>query len=592
MARRRFRLVLIKPSHYDDDGYVIQWARSPIPANSLACLYGIALEAQGRGAFGEDLDLELAAIDETNTRVKPAKIAREIAGAGGGMVMLAGVQSNQFPRALEIARQLRVLGVVVGIGGFHVSGTLAMLPGVEAGVQKALDLGCFVFAGEAEAGRLVDVIGDAVAGTLKPIYNFMDDLPGLEGAPPPHLPAAVIARTFGANSSFDAGRGCPFQCSFCTIINVQGRKSRRRSPDDVERIVRENYAQGVFRYFITDDNFARNKDWEAVFDRLIHLREVEKIPVRMIIQVDTLCHRMPNFITKAARAGVRRVFIGLENISPDNLLAAKKRQNKITEYRQMLLAWKAVNVTTYCGYITGFPNDTPERILRDVETVKRELPVDILEFFFLTPLPGSEDHKKLTVEGAWMDPDLNKYDLNHVCATHPRMSAAQWEDANAAAWRSFYSRAHVTTLLKRQAAAGASVGKLLFLLGWFMGAIHIEKVHPLECGLLRRKVRRDRRPERPLESPLVFYPRYWLETLVKLARWAGVYGQFWPTYYQVKHDRRRRDYSDTALTPVDDHETEDLALFQTAEAKTYVVQQRRMAAIRASVPAKQVQMSD
>src|SRR5579875_3692311 len=165
---------MIKPSHYDDDGYVIQWFRSPIPANSLACVYSLALEAQAAGAFG-DLELELVPIDETNARIRPDRIAREIKAAGDGMVMLIGVQSNQFPRALDIAAPLRKAGIKVGIGGFHVSGTLAMLPGVEPNVQKALDIGCFIFAGEAEQGRLEQVIRDAVAGELKPVYNFMDD---------------------------------------------------------------------------------------------------------------------------------------------------------------------------------------------------------------------------------------------------------------------------------------------------------------------------------------------------------------------------------------------------------------------------------
>ena len=202
-------------------------------------------------------------------------------------------------------------------------------------------------------------------------------------------------RTAGGTTSFDAGRGCPYQCSFCTIINVQGRKSRRRSPDDVEKIVRVNYAQGLRAFFITDDNFARNKDWEPIIDRIIHLREVEKFNISFIIQVDTLCHKTPNFIEKCARAGVKRVFIGLENINPDNLVGAKKKQNKITEYREMLLAWKSAGVITYAGYILGFPNDTPESIMHDIDVIKRELPVDLLEFFYLTPLPGSEDHLKL-----------------------------------------------------------------------------------------------------------------------------------------------------------------------------------------------------
>ena len=100
-----------------------------------------------------------------------------------------------------------------------------------------------------------------------------------------------------------------------------------------------------------------------------------------MIQVDTLCHKIPNFVEKAKRAGVTRVFIGLENINPDNLAAAKKRQNKITEYRKMLLAWKAQGIITLAGYILGFPADTPDTIRRDIAIIQKELPLDILEFF-------------------------------------------------------------------------------------------------------------------------------------------------------------------------------------------------------------------
>ena len=175
---------------------------------------------------------------------------------------------------------------------------------------------------------------------------------------------------------------------------MQGRKSRYRNADDVEAIVRANLAQGIHYFFITDDNLARNKNWEAIFDRLIQLREVDKLKFSFVIQVDTLCHKIPNFIEKAARAGVKRVFIGLENINPDSLVGAKKKQNRIADYREMLLAWKKVALLHLCGYILGFPTDTPETIVRDIKIIQRELPLDILEFFCLTPLPGSEDHKR------------------------------------------------------------------------------------------------------------------------------------------------------------------------------------------------------
>ena len=224
---KRFSLVLIKPSHYDDDGYVIQWLRSAIPSNTLAVLNGLALDCHQRRVLGDDVVIDISSFDEANARIRPERIARRIAGGGGrGMVALVGVQTNQFPRAMDIARRLRAAGVQVCIGGFHVSGCLAMLPDLTPELKEAMDLGISLFAGEAE-GRLEIVLRDAWNGALRPLYNYMDDLPSLEGAAIPILPAAQIKRTGGGITSFDAGRGCPFLCSFCTIINVQGRKSRR-----------------------------------------------------------------------------------------------------------------------------------------------------------------------------------------------------------------------------------------------------------------------------------------------------------------------------------------------------------------------------
>jgi radical SAM family protein len=581
---KRFYLVLIKPSHYDDDGYVIQWMRSAIPSNSLAVLYGLALECARQHILGDDIELEIHAIDETNTRIRPDRIASLINDAGAGMVMLVGVQSNQFPRALDIARQLRERDIQVAIGGFHVSGTIAMLAERDLHVRRAEEIAVSLFAGEAE-GRLGEVLLDAAHNRLKPLYNFMDDLPGLEGAAMPFLPSERILRTAGANTSLDAGRGCPYQCSFCTIINVQGRKSRYRSADDCEKIVRANVAQGIHRFFITDDNFARNRNWEAILDRMIEMREQEKLQFNFIIQVDTLCHRLPNFIEKCARAGVKRVFIGLENINPDSLLGAKKQQNKITEYRSMLLAWKKARVLTYCGYILDFPNDTPESIVHDIQVIQRELPVDLLEFFYLTPLPGSEDHRNLHNAGTWMDSDINKYDLNHAVTTHACMSMGEWQRAYRSAWETYYTDQHVETVLKRAIATGVSPGKALFLIVWFKGCIGIEGIHPLEGGFLRLKFRRDRRPELSRQSPLVFYPKFLVELMASQIRWAHLYLRLYRMYSKLKRDPHRFEYMDLAITPVTDDETETREMFQTAAARNYVVKIRRAEKMRTGAAA-------
>ncbi|MGI8494052.1 MAG: B12-binding domain-containing radical SAM protein [Pyrinomonadaceae bacterium] len=574
--KKTFSLVLIKPSHYDDDGYVIQWFRSAIPANSLACLYGLALECAADKILGEDTEIEIHAFDETNTHIKPKKIISLIEKADDGMVMLVGVQSNQFPRALDLAASLRAKNIKTAIGGFHVSGTMAMLRTRDAHVNKALDMGITLFAGEAE-GRLGQVLIDAANNKLPEIYNFMDDLPNIENVATPLLPAERVHLTAGATTSFDAGRGCPFTCSFCTIINVQGKKSRRRSPEDIEKIIRANVAQGLHSFFITDDNFARNKDWEVILDKLIHLRETERLKISFIIQVDTLCHKIENFIEKSRRAGVKRVFIGLENINPDSLLGASKRQNKITDYRAMLLAWKKAGIVTYCGYILGFPGDTQESILHDIEIIKKELPVDLLEFFYLTPLPGSADHKKLHESGIEMDTDLNKYDLNHAVTTHPKMSQANWEETYRKAWETYYTDEHIETVLKRAIATGTSPGKTMFFITWFKGCINIEGIHPLEGGFLRRRFRASRRSNLPLENPLVFYPKNFLETLWKQVQWISLYLRLRLIYNRVKKDPQRLEYEDLALMPVTDDETETRELFQSDVAHAYVVKQQKLA---------------
>ncbi len=546
MGKRTFRIVLLKPSHYDADGYVIQWRRSTIPSNSLASVYGLLTMCADEQALGPDVEIEIEAYDECNTVVDVGATARRIKAGGGGFVALVGVQSNQFPRALDLGRQFRAAGVPVVVGGFHVSGCLAMLPELPPDLKQAQALGMILFAGEGE-GRLANLLRDIDAGRAKPIYNYLDDMPAMEAAALPVLPRQIVTRVAGHYASFDAGRGCPFQCSFCTIINVQGRKSRFRTPDDVEAIVRANAAQGVTRFFVTDDNFARNRNWEPILDRLIALREEQGFQIRLLLQVDTLCHRIPNFIEKAARAGCNAVFIGLENINPESLQGAKKRQNKIWEYRDMLQAWRRVHVMTWAGYILGFPTDTPATIARDIEIIKRELPIDILEFFFLTPLPGSEDHKTLYTKGVPMDPDMNNYDLEHVCTAHPLMSADAWRQVYRDAWSRYYTDAHVETVLRRAVASGINPRKIVDALTIFSGASRIEGVHPLQFGYVRRKIRTQRRYGKPIVNPILFYPWRAVDFAKVAAKWLRLAMRYRGILRRVLADAGGASYVDEAL---------------------------------------------
>jgi len=231
------------------------------------------------------------------------------------------------------------------------------------------------------------------------------------------------------------------------------------------------------------------------------------------------------------------------------LLGAKKKQNRVHEYQQMFLGWRAQRIITYAGYILGFPGDTPERIARDIRTVQQELPVDLLEFFILTPLPGSADHQALYSNGVWMDPDMNKYDLEHVTTGHSVMTSGDWQQVYRQAWDLYYSAEHIETIFRRAKASGIKPVRLLNHVLQFYFTFLQENVHPLQGGYFRRKLRRERRAGLPRENPVVFYPRRVREVFQTHIRLAALYLHLHRIRRRVERDPR--PYTDAALAPVD-----------------------------------------
>src|SRR4051812_6239031 len=193
-AGRLFHFVMIKPTHYDDDGYPILWYRSAIPSNTLACLNGLAEDAHRRNVLGPDVEIRLHTYDETNRRAQPERIIREIRNAGGkALIGLVGVQSNQFPRAIDLARPFLAAGLPVCIGGFHISGCIAMLPEMPPDMREAQALGISFFAGEAEEGRFDAVLRDAWEGKLAPSIITWTSSQTCKGNPRPSCHESTCA---------------------------------------------------------------------------------------------------------------------------------------------------------------------------------------------------------------------------------------------------------------------------------------------------------------------------------------------------------------------------------------------------------------
>ncbi len=565
-GKKRFHIILIKPSKYDDDGYVIRWRLSVMTSNSLACLYALTKDVcDERQVLGTDVECAIHLFDETIQKVPVKKLSRRILKQGDrALVCMVGVQTNQYARALDLALEFKAKGFNCMIGGFHVSGSLKMLPDKPPELQEALDAGITLVGGEVET-KWGDLLKAAYENRLKPIYDFLDDIPELQGVPGPVLPKDMFDRYLSAQTTFDAGRGCPFKCSFCTIINIQGNKMRGRNEDDIEKLVRTNYSNGHRSIFITDDNFARHPRWEAIADRLIHLKEKEGVRCSLTIQTDASADRIPNFIEKMTRAGVRRVFIGIESVNPDNLQASGKYHNQLKNYRGMLQKWRNHGAITCAGYIIGFPGDTHESIMRDVEFLKKEIPLDLAEFFIMTPLPGSKDHQKAYLEKAPMQQDTNLYDAAHVCFDHPKMTADEFMRAYQDAWKSFYGKEHLRALMFRR--KGPRRRLMFSSLVWFCGNIFLENTHPLLGGFFRVKGRGNRRRGYPKEALISYYSRRTKESIAYTFKLLKMIWDLW--LLKREADRpENANYMDRAITPEPD--TEKKLVVSVPKAKKVV----------------------
>jgi len=495
---RRLVVYLIKPSRYDDNGYVVRHWRGVLPSNTLACLAGLTEDVKARRLLGDHLEIETHLVDESVQRIPVRRIVRDSRRKGTRLVVaLAGVQTNQFARASDLAHRFRAEGVTVMIGGFHVSGMMVMFPGGTPDIAALTDAGVTVVAGEVEDhwGRL---LSDAANDCLQPRYNYLHSPPDLSFQPIPKVPRSYMKRFAVSNlGTIDAGRGCPFDCSFCTIINVQGRKMRCRNAAYMRDTFISNYRQGIDFYFFTDDNFARNKNWKDIFDELIRLRG-EGYDITFMMQIDVKAYRIPGFVERASRAGCSQVFIGMESINPENLKAAGKTQNDVSDYAHMVETWRTAGVPTHAGYIIGFPYDTPESVDEDVRRLADEVRVDYASFFMLTPLPGSRDHKEMVERGEYMDPDFNKYDSFHPTTHHPKMSQEAWFETYKRAWREFYRLDTMKAILRR--VHPRNYWNIFTNFMWYKHSIMVEDSHPMVTGFLRRKVRKERRPGLPVEG--------------------------------------------------------------------------------------------
>ena len=521
-GRRTLRFYFIKPSTYDDDGYALQFRWGTIPNNTLTVLAALN---DAVAAARADVHIQTVLWDElvdgalSSTDVEA--ICERAARDGVDLVIgLAGVQTNQYPRARDIALQFVRLQATVLMGGFHVSS--------HAPTREFLQpVGITVVVGEAETTWPV-IVDDYLRGALQPCYRVTDGVRAKTGqaditVPPignvalPKVDARYLQRFFNPSlTTIETSRGCPFTCSYCAVKNVMGRTMRAREPQRVVDWIREAHDRhGIRSLFLVDDDFFRSPRWEEVLSRMAALRrDGRDLWFMMQADVESAAdaafphgQRSRRFIDLAAAAGCYTVFMGFESFDPVNLEQAQKFHNEAKQdrrqraarprdaaarvkarYRQAIDNWHRAGVGVHCGYIIGLPHDGKGCGARAAQELA-EVGVDLASFFVHTLLPGTEDYFAAQAAGTIVNHDFNDYDSMHYAGSHPTLTTEEIHREFREAWTTFYSWRRVAwSLASAHRVAGLGLASRLGMLMqqlYFTYSIR-RGWHPMLGGIGRR----------------------------------------------------------------------------------------------------------
>jgi hypothetical protein len=476
MAPVPLRIVLVKPSKYGEDGYVERFRRGFMPNSTLPHLASLTPpQVAGRPC-------QVVAIDEY---VQPDLAYLELLRRDSGwetLLALVGVQSHQLHRALDLAALARARGVEhCVVGGPHpMTCDTSMLQG--RGVAFAL--------AEAEA-VWPEILADAAGGELAPAYGAGGRWqPQLD--PPPLAPpkrrdlSRYLVRLMGVYPA----RGCPYTCTFCSVIKIAGRQVRSQPVATTLASLRAARAAGVRWVIFTSDNLNKYPEIRELLAAMIE----EDLRLPFFAQCDVQIERDPELVELMARAGCFQIFVGAESFSREALSAAHKFHNHPERYSRIVELCRAHGITSHFSNILGFPTDTEAAIEEHLSTLKALAP-DVASFYLLTPIPGTEQYGDFLAADLITEGNLDRYDGSCVTWRHPHLAPERWRELLFRCYREFYGAGAVAGKVgrwlgppwgsRRGAALASVVGyPLQARLAAAAGA------HPMAGGI--RRVRRDR----------------------------------------------------------------------------------------------------
>lgn len=410
------KIVLISPT-YTQPGLILKFLRfMPLGLAQIA-------------ALAPEYDYEI--VDENIKKLDFQKNIRD-----ADLVGLTAM-TVQAPRAYKIADRLRAMGKTVVMGGSHVTA----LP------KEAIEHADAIVIGEAE-GIWPRLLRDFENGNLQKFYK---------NAEPPDLSRLPFARRdlllgkykYLFPNILQISRGCPFDCSFCSVTRFFGRKYRLRPIPEVIKEIKgmmENDKMSPWRKILS-------KFWKGatrtifvflddnIFGQPNYARELFKalIPLKIFwgSQSSINIAKDEKTVELAAKSGCKYLFVGLESANQSALREVGKRQ-KPEFYEKAIKRLHKYGISIIAALIFGFDSDDKNVFKRTVEFA-RKIKSDLAQFTILTPLPGTRLREKLEKEGRIISSDWPKYNFGEVVFKPLNTSIEELEKGERWAWKKFYS---------------------------------------------------------------------------------------------------------------------------------------------------------
>ncbi len=338
----------------------------------------------------------------------------------------------------KIAGYLRAQGVPVVIGGIHAT----FMP------EEALQYCDHVVRGEADNHFLplvdclsaqkipIDIPGVSFRNGEKIVHNPCSNNPVvLDEQPFPDLSLFAQGKPSMAIPVMTS-RGCPFNCTFCSVTLMFGRKYRFRSTDNVLQELSQYQGKSIF---FCDDNFTADLKHtkellQKMIDKNIRLKSWGA-------QVRVEAAKDHEFLDLMQRTGGDMVYVGLESINPATLEAYNKKQT-VEEIRESIELFHRYRIRVHGMFVFGSDSDTVKTI-RETVDFALETRIDTVQFLMLTPLPGTPLFNKLDEEGRFLTKEWELYDGHHAVFQPALMTAEELQEETFAAFKKFYALRNV-----------------------------------------------------------------------------------------------------------------------------------------------------